>query len=137
LVGLVACSSQKRDQAAPARLLYDPSALFRASLAYAEAACEVVLVLSAKHYVLDLGAVTEPYDHRLRAAVERVRWGAVVADRLVTRFGVGTEYLLLAGEDYVRPVVDAMGARGGFYLPLAGKQIGERLQWLGQQGARS
>ncbi|WP_372518204.1 DUF6884 domain-containing protein [Polyangium jinanense] len=45
-VALVGCSARKLDHAAPARKFYT-SALFRATVAYAEATCNAVRVVSA------------------------------------------------------------------------------------------
>ena len=134
MIGLVSCSSVKLDRAAPARELYAASALFRKSLAYAEARCEETFVLSALHGVVDLEQMIEPYDHRLGAALAAgVQWGVRVVAGLVERNLRNRDLFILAGASYARPLVIALrGARwtGAAYEPLAGKQIGDRLAFL-------
>lgn len=63
-IALVGCTSQKLDTKAPAGLLYS-SRLFNASLEYAARTCDGALVLSAKHGVLELHEMVEPYDLHL------------------------------------------------------------------------
>lgn len=147
MIGLVACSSQKLDRPAPARELYC-SPLFRKSLAFAEARCSKVYVLSAALGLVDLDAVTAPYDRRLGGKSEREAWGRRVATTLIGRHGREVEYLILAGQDYAGPLATALRTHDGFredgwhgvareriLQPLLGLQVGERLRklndWIG------
>ncbi|TMQ13035.1 MAG: hypothetical protein E6J91_19700 [Deltaproteobacteria bacterium] len=144
MIGLVACSAQKLDHAAPARELYG-SPLFRRSLAYAEMRCARVYVLSARHHLVTLDTVIEPYEQRLGSTKrERRRWACVVAAAIETRHGHDVQLLLLAGREYTAPLIQEVahwwpvGAwRERITLPLAGLQVGERLRWLNEQLARS
>ncbi len=144
VIGLVACSAQKLDHAAPARELYG-SPLFRRSLAYAEMRCARVYVLSARHHLVTLDTVIEPYEQRLGSTKrERRRWACVVAAAIETRHGHDVQLLLLAGREYTAPLIQEVahwwpvGAwRERITLPLAGLQVGERLRWLNEQLARS
>lgn len=135
-IALVGCGKEKLDRAAPARQLYTGQ-LFRASIARAEANFEQVFILSAKHGVLDLDQVAEPYDLSMRelADWERAEWAHVVmAWHLAGRFSVTThlELEVFAGDAYVEPLrwqlpdFPAWAVRA----PLAGLQVGQRLQWL-------
>lgn len=63
-LGLIGCSATKLDRPAPARELYTGD-LFRSALRLAEARCERVLVLSAKHGAVSLDTVLRPYDEQL------------------------------------------------------------------------
>lgn len=67
---VVPCGAKKLAHAAPARELYC-SGHFRMILAAAEAEAEAcggeVVILSAKHGLVDLDAVVEPYDLRMGA----------------------------------------------------------------------
>lgn len=134
IVGLVSCSAQKLDRAAPARELYC-SALFRLSLAYATARADAVYVLSAKYGLVELDQVLAPYDLKLDAlsAAGRRAWGARVAAELERRHGRRT-VIALAGATYVH----ALRLHGVDVIePLAGMQIGQRLAFLSRAVARA
>lgn len=137
VIGLVSCSAQKLARLAPARELYC-SPLFRLSLAYAERRCASVYVLSARHRLVELDTVLEPYEQRLGAAREREQWGDAVARELVERHGGDIAALLLAGTEYVDPIrlgfLITPGARELYIAdPLAGLQVGQRLRWLNKE----
>jgi hypothetical protein len=137
VIGLISCSAQKLDRPAPARELYC-SALFRKSLAYTEARCERVYVLSARHHLVALDDVLEPYEQRLGTTkLEARRWAVVVASSLEQLHGRDVKLLALAGKEYTAPLIREVahwwpvGAwRERIALPLAGLQVGERLRWL-------
>ena len=135
MIGLVSCSSAKLDRAAPARELYT-STLFRLSLAYAEATCERVYVLSAMHGLVELHRELEPYDFTLRTRAGAEVWAIGVAGELALLHGPRAELLLLAGARYCDPLTRELELRYGFararmHQPLRGLQIGERLALLG------
>lgn len=145
MIGLVGCSAQKLDRPAPACELYR-SRLFRLALAYAEPRCQRVYVLSAKLGLVELDAVLEPYEQRLAGQEKRENWARPIASALIARHGHEIDYLILAGRDYADPLTMALCTadrhrghlwrgvpRDRILLPLAGMQIGQRLQWLGQQ----
>jgi hypothetical protein len=140
VIGLVSCGATKLDRPAPARELYT-SELFRRSLAYAERRCQHVYVLSAKHRMVELDQMVEPYEQRLGAATERKQWGDAVARELVARHGGDVAALVLAGAEYADAVrlswLWTPGARELYIVaPLAGLQVGQRLRWLGAQSGR-
>lgn len=131
-IGLVGCGKKKLDRAAPARELYT-GPLFRAALRYAEAMCDRVFVLSAKHGLLDIDTVVEPYDLRLPglSKEDRRAWSSFVAGQLVGEALCDPdpiEVVALAGRDYCA----ALSLPDGWTLtePLFGLQVGERLRWL-------
>lgn len=66
---VAACGARKLDVAAPARELYTGSARLAIDTAVAEAARAggVALILSARHGLVALDAVLEPYDQRMDA----------------------------------------------------------------------
>lgn len=149
MIGLVSCSSQKLDRPAPARKLYC-SPMFRRSLAYAEARCERVYVLSAALGLVELSQRVEPYDLRIGGKKERAAWGRRVAGTLIDRHGREVDYLVLAGADYAVPLATALRTYDGhngerwtgvaterILQPLAKMQVGQRLRWLNEQLARS
>lgn len=139
MIGLVACCKTKLDRAAPARALYT-SPLFRKSLAYAEALCELVYVMSAEHGLVELDAVLAPYDRTLAkmTARERATCGAVIALQLLVDHGSTFDLLVLAGAPYVEPIRAAFvhaGAHVTIREPLAGLEIGQRLSFLSKPAA--
>jgi hypothetical protein len=144
MIGLVSCSAQKLDRPAPARELYC-SPLFRKSLAYAEARCSRVYVLSAALGLVELEAEIAPYDRRLGRKKEREAWAHRVASALIDRHGREVEYLILAGNDYAGPLAAALRTYDGYrdevwggvprqriIQPLLGLQVGERLRKLNE-----
>ncbi len=144
MIGLISCSAQKLDRAAPARELYT-SALFRGSLSYAERRCSSVFVLSAKHGLVELDQVVEPYNLKLNDLnrKDRAAWATYVATALDRTFEDRREeptlrwasFLLLAGVAYTAPLVLELveGWRvhqDSIEQPLARMQIGQRLAFL-------
>jgi hypothetical protein len=124
----------KAAAAAPARELYT-SPLFRMSLALAVHTCDHVFVLSARHGLVELDRVLQPYNSTMRhhTARGRLDWGARVVAAIQSAIPVGyLELVMYAGADYVVPIANA--ALGLLVTePMAGKQIGQRLQWLREQ----
>src|SRR5580700_10605924 len=86
-VALVGCSAQRLAHAAPARELYT-SALFRASLAYAEATCGATVIVSAYHGAVAPNALIGPYARNLRLAskADRVAWGERTVGQVLHSF---------------------------------------------------
>ncbi|MFE8599822.1 DUF6884 domain-containing protein [Archangium violaceum] len=132
-VALVACGKTKRATAAPAGELYT-GALVRMALEYARRTCEQVFILSAKHGVLALDTVVEPYDETLvgRRKFERLAWGERVAARVQQLVPPPADLLLLAGSMYLEALQKPLLAadRYMYSTPLAGQGIGEQLAWL-------
>lgn len=104
VVNVIACCGQKGGFAAPARHLYR-SDLFKKSLAwvqYYNGRNGPVVVLSAKHGVVDIDETIEPYDVALgdmRVHDRRV-WAARVHADLFDRFGDDAIYRCIIGDDY-------------------------------------
>lgn len=141
MIGLIACSARKRSTAAPARALYN-SPLFQKSLAYTEARCEHVYILSALHHLVPLEQFLAPYDRRLGTTKrERRIWGLITTTMLKAQHGrTSHDLLILAGQDYVDAMTQHIASwwpestwRAHVHLPLEGLQVGERLRWLNAQ----
>jgi hypothetical protein len=136
-VCLIACSASKAEVPCAARLLYTGD-LFRKSLQWAEAcACfDSIMVLSAKHGLVDVDRVIEPYDTSLQTfdASERRRWASSVAKALLLRWPAGTvELVALAGRHYTEELalhLQLSAPRVLFSRPLAGMGIGQQKAWL-------
>lgn len=131
-VVLVGCGARKLNQPAPARDLYT-SPLFRLSLQWAQRQ-GTTYVASAKHGLLRLDDVIEPYDLRLAqlSRPERLRWGREILEALRGLHPQLSELVLLAGADYVRWLWPPTAWGWWVREPLRGMQIGQRVAWLRQ-----
>jgi uncharacterized protein DUF6884 len=131
-IGFVSCSKTKAEQIAPAAALYE-SPLFRKSLLAALDSSKKVYILSAKHGVLPLDAIVEPYDVTLKALVrsERDRWAETTSKQLTEFLKPGDLVRLYCGEEYAAPLrgyIKLLGCR--IDEPLFGRSLGKRLQLL-------
>lgn len=134
-IALVGCSGPKLKRPAPARQLYT-SQLFRSALALAERRHDVVYIISAKHELVALDQVIEPYNRVMSDITKewRVIWGTRVWDSILRRHqNVDRQIFVYAGKDYVRPIERAGFRQAAFHEPLAKMQIGRRLRWLRAQ----
>lgn len=133
VIGLVACSKQKREYETTARNLYT-STLFKASLEYAEAVSDWTFIVSAFHGLVLPGAFLRPYDRTLKEMPkkDRLAWGERVVDSLVLKLpGLPVRLLVLAGADYAHAIQAASFRRGWLIEnPLYRLSIGERVAWL-------
>jgi hypothetical protein len=127
-VALVGCSKRKATEPRSAADLYQ-SPLFRKSLAYAQKTCDRVYILSAKHGLLATDTVVEPYDLALTelSRAERGRWDDRVAEEIRRAIPAGDTLVILAGEAYAG---FAAMVPHTIEWPLAGLEVGERLEWL-------
>lgn len=129
-VCLVACSRRKLRFAAPARHLY-AGTLFRKCLRYAEAlAVDEVFVLSAKHGLLSVDQVVEPYDVTMNEMNrdEAKVWTLHVLDQLRQAADIDRDhFLILAGEAYRRGLEEHLAH---VEVPMRGMGMGEQLQFL-------
>lgn len=128
-VYLVACVAAKLDHAAEARDLYI-SPWFRKARAYVERTGSPWYILSAKHGLLDPGAVIQPYDMTLGAlgAPARRLWGVRVVDELARVVDAAAPLIVLAGRSYRDPLWPHIAQRAT--APMEGLAIGEQLAWL-------
>lgn len=131
-IALVACSSKKADHAAEAQDLYT-STLFQTSRKWASTFSDEWYIISARHGLLHPRMVVEPYDQSLRAlSADQVReWatGILTALRGVVRDG--DVLSILAGNTYTRPLLEKLAHHKVYvHLPLAGRSLGVRMQWL-------
>jgi hypothetical protein len=129
-IALLGCGKVKAQRTCPAGEMYR-SALFRSALRYALTTCERAYVLSAKHGLLELHQVIEPYELSLASLTreEREAWGRRVGEQLDAAVPeLDAELVMLAGETYAA----AIDLPREFYWeePLRGMGIGERLAWL-------
>jgi cytoplasmic iron level regulating protein YaaA (DUF328/UPF0246 family) len=131
-IALVACAKTKAKRPAPAAALY-VSALYRKSLLAALDRTKAVYILSAKHGLVSLDDILEPYEMTLKTMPSTTRraWGATVAEAIRSVAKRRDQLLLFAGEDYAAPLREPLQAQG--YLlqyPLGTRSLGARLQHL-------
>lgn len=139
----IACSASKLSVRARARDLYT-GALFVLSLQLAEAMADRVLILSAKHGLVELDDELEPYDEKLPTEKHRrTIWGGQVAGQLLSKLGVkdrtsvdegrtiGATCLCLAPQSYVS-AIGFQYVTGGWTQPLKGLGIGHQKQFLAE-----
>ena len=127
-VVLISCGKRKAETARAARDLY-VGPFYSASLAYAEyLRPDVILILSAKHHVLPLGQVVEPYDLTLTGMrVNDVRsWAA----QTLRELGEWTDlehdrFTILAGDRYRRFLLPALGQ---YEIPFQGLGMLKQIQ---------
>ena len=136
-ITLVSCCREKLSRMAPAEQLYR-SPLFQKSKAWANMQGNDWFVISARYGLIKPEAKMQPYDKTMRSLTpeEREEWAQNVATglRALSAFWDvdRLEITLLAGADYASwiPLVSDFC---DVHQPMAGMQIGQRLQWLNQQ----
>jgi len=134
-VALIGCGSEKAARTCAARSLYT-SALFRAALRWSLLHCDRVFILSAKHGLLGLDEVIEPYDETLpRDVAGRLAWGRKVGAQIVGAVGeIEARLVVLAGRTYADVIhFDDPEWEYEFEEPLKGLKIGDRLAWFKAQ----
>lgn len=116
--------------------MYKPSELYLAALAYAlervDNKEDQIYILSAKHGLLSLSDIIEPYNETLsdKSLREKISWGMRVFKSLREKHNVHeTKFVFLAGSNYTDPLAPYMSQ---FEEPLAGMQMGVRVSWMRQ-----
>jgi hypothetical protein len=131
-VALISCTKSKRDVTSPAALLYT-STLFNKSLLYAQTIAQRTYILSAKHGLLDLQDVIDPYELSVKSlsSSERKEWATKVGDKLRQVLTSKDTVHVLAGREYYNPLVESFGSiRCKVSDPLRGLSLGNRVSWL-------
>jgi len=135
-IGLVACSATKAPEARPASQLYRGQ-LHRLALDYARFTCDEVFILSARHGLVHLDDVLEPYDSHLLQLSRggREAWGERVVDQLAHWHPTVDDLhlVLLAGAPYVNALPRTFLEWTSHETPLAHRGIGHQKQWLAHE----
>ncbi|WP_425538051.1 DUF6884 domain-containing protein [Myxococcus stipitatus] len=101
-LALLSCSKSKRTRASRAHTLYT-GPFFRAAFDVAAAFADELVILSARHHIVEPHQVLEPYDYSFAdmRKPERVAWRTRCTTLLRHRFhSHAVECLFLGGEDY-------------------------------------
>lgn len=159
VVALLGCSKTKRDTQGYANEVYT-GALFKLSLEYAitTLGADQIFILSAKHFVLSLFDLIEPYDLSMAnlSNNDRRDWGIAAGAELVCRLEKtwnikapsAFRWVILAGSQYTKPLAPFFS---GYNIepetPLAGLGIGKQQallrtaiahgQWIQKLGEES
>ena len=127
---LITCVNKKLKSKAPACELYI-SPLFRFSLAYARTFDpDKIFILSAKHHLLGLDEVIEPYNKTLNnMSVKEIKeWSDIVVQRLRKVADLDDdEFIFLSGEKYMKYILPYVK---NYKIPLKGLSFGKRLQFM-------
>lgn len=105
---LISCCKEKLPYAAKAENLYQSEG-FKKRLAEARSHNpDEILILSAKHHIVELDQVLEPYDVCLsnQTVGEQKKWAEICIADLSSRFNLKEDkFIILACEDYYRYLV--------------------------------
>jgi hypothetical protein len=132
---LLSCTKSKLDKPSQAQDLYSASPMFRKTLEYGKSLRpDKMFILSAKHHLVPLTKVLEPYDKTLKemSSKEKKVWTDEVIKQMKNQ-GLNLEkdqFIFLTGSEYMKPLV---GYITNTESPMDGKRMGERLQWLNSQ----
>jgi translation initiation factor 2 alpha subunit (eIF-2alpha) len=134
---LLSCTKSKLDKPAQAQELYSASPMFQKTLEYGkELKPDKMFILSAKHHLVPLTKVLEPYDKTLKEMPkdEKEKWGETVYKQM-KQHGVKPEtdtFVMLTGAEYMKPLTKYI-PEDHMEKPMEGKRFGERLKWLNSQ----
>ena len=108
IIYLISCCKEKLNFAAKAKDLYQSEGFKkRLSEAFSHNPDEI-LILSAKHHIVELDHVLEPYDVCLsnQTIGEQKKWAEICLADLSSRFNLKEDrFIILANEDYYRYLI--------------------------------
>ena len=108
IIYLISCCKEKLNFAAKAKDLYQSEGFKkRLSEAFSHNPDEI-LILSAKHHIVELDQVLEPYDVCLsnQTTGEQKKWAEICLADLSSRFNLKEDrFIILANEDYYRYLI--------------------------------
>lgn len=134
---LLSCTKSKLDKPSQAQDLYSASPMFQKTLEYGKALHpDKMFILSAKHHLVPLTKVLEPYDKTLKemSKDEKEKWGEEVYKQM-KQHKINPEkdtFIMLTGSEYMKPLTKYIPEEH-MEMPMEGKRFGERLKWLNSQ----
>ncbi|WP_221568925.1 DUF6884 domain-containing protein [Alkalihalobacillus sp. TS-13] len=133
-IALVSCTKLKASHSCNARMMYQPSTLFKKAVHFIEQNnYKEWFILSGKHGLLKQHDVIEPYDVTLNhmKASERKTWAQSVLKQLASLDLNITQIDFYAGVTYREYLTRDLEQKGiKCNIPLKGKGIGEQLQYF-------
>jgi hypothetical protein len=129
-VGLIACSARKEEETLSVEKMYAKSPLFRYSVIYSKKNYNAVYALSAKHGLLPLTDVIEPYDENLMNmhGRELKDWYRLVTEQILETIPQGSELYFHAGNKY-RRLISFLEEKYKCEEPMKGITIGKQLKF--------
>ena len=133
---LIGCSKSKLDHRRPAYELYTGD-LFKKQMNYADNILQPlnqykskIMILSAKHGLLDVDTLVKPYDLSLNDfnAFELARWAREVESQIYDLYIDFDSIIFLAGKKYRSPLSSFLPYK--IEQPLNGLGIGEQKQFI-------
>ena len=111
-IALISCGKKKSLNATEAQFLYT-SPLFRKTLKYAETILrpDRIFILSAKHGLLKLDEVIEPYNETLKdkKREEQKIWANKIISQLKSECDIEKDkFIILAGHDYYQDLAKSL-----------------------------
>ena len=94
---------------------------------------DAIYILSAKHHLLELDSVIEPYDVTLNKMKknDRLNWGRKVIELLEWKVDLESDrFIILAGNNYILPIKDSLIH---IEQPFYKMRLGERLSFLNKK----
>ena len=105
---LISCCKEKLPSAAKAKDLYQSEG-FKRRLAFAKyQKADEILILSAKHHIVELDQILEPYDVCLsnETVGEQKKWAEICIASLKSKFDLTKDkFFILAAEDYYKYLI--------------------------------
>ena len=127
----LSCTKEKENKKCKACEMYSPSSLFSKSYEYAKSLNpDRIYILSAKHHLLRLDDVIEPYNQTLKDASveERKEWTEEVLKQMKdAHIDFNAKTYFFCGNDYIEFLKEQFPNRKEIYK---GKGIGEIQHWL-------
>ncbi len=130
---LLSCGKSKQINRCCAENMYI-GPLFKKSLSYAKNQNpSQIFILSAKHGLLELSDIIDPYEKTLNkmGKKDRKEWSENVLNELKNKTNLATDnFVFLAGEKYRENLILEIEH---CCVPMANMKIGKQLQWLKAQ----
>lgn len=124
-VYLISCCKEKLKFAAKAKDLYQSEGFKKRLFEALYHNPDEILILSAKHHIVELDQVLEPYDVCLsdQTVGEQKKWAEICIANLSSRFNLKEDkFIILASEDYYRYLVGQYKIEN-YETPLEQEQI--------------
>lgn len=108
IIYLISCCKEKLNFAAKAKDLYQSEGFKKRLFEALSHNPDEILILSAKHHIVELDHVLEPYDVCLsnQTTGEQKKWAEICLADLSSRFNLKEDrFIILANEDYYRYLI--------------------------------
>ncbi len=136
-VYLIACTKLKQEYCCTAEEMYMKSSLYKLSYEYCMNQVDnkdsQIYILSAKHHLLPLQKVIDPYNETLinKNTKEKKEWGKIVYNQMKETFDMdNTHFIFLTGREYMKPIIPYLETyQYSNPIPLR-YGIGNRMRWL-------